>query len=178
MVSFKRKLILSFSIITVSVAGATAALYFLSGNIASQVKKVQADRSLINQDTSALDTVSVLREQLPQATAYEAAIDQLLPTQDGLIAFGDWVNTIAEAHQVTATVSFMGSPMPPSATAPGASDFSLEVDGPLDNIVAFLTDIESQSSGFLLQISSFDIAESNGSDRLTGQGNVFFRPSL
>jgi hypothetical protein len=175
MVNFKRQLIISFCIIVASVVAATVALYFVSGDIAAQVDKIQADRALIDQDTGALDVVSDLKEQLPQAVAYQNAIDQLLPTQDGLIGLGDWLNTIASAHQVTATVSFTGNLVPPTLAVPGESAFSLTVDGPLDDVVAFLSDIETKSSGFLLQISSFDVVDNNGSYQLTAQGNVFFR---
>lgn len=174
MASLKNQLIISFSIIVVSVVAATVALYLISGDIAAQVKTIQADRASISQDTGALTLVSDLKKQESQVDGYQAAIDQLLPTQDGLIGFSSWIGTIANANQVTATVSFSGNPLPPVTGLQGSSGFSLEVDGSLANIVAFLKDVET-SPGFLLQISSYDLVASGSGDRLTAQGVVFFR---
>ena len=173
--NFKRQLIISFSIIVVSIAAATAGLYYISGDIAAQVAKVQADRAQVNQQTGALGLLAGLKQQAPQAAIYESAIGKLLPTQDGLITFTSWVNTIAAAHQVSATVSF-GSVPGLLAAGLGQANFSLDVNGPLDNIVAFLNDIEAKSPGFLLQISSFDMVTGGSGYRLTAQGNLFFRP--
>lgn len=176
MISFKRQLILSFGVIIASVAVATVAIYIVSGDIASQVQKIQADRALINQNSGALDVVADLRDQVPQADSYAAAIDQLLPNQDGLIGFSNWLDTIAAANQVSASASFAGGPTPPSASVPGELSFSLQVSGSLANITTFLNDIEAKSPGFLLEISSFNIVPSGGNEELTAQGNVFFRP--
>lgn len=174
--SFRRQLIISFLIIIASVAVATAALYFLSGDIVTQVAKVKTDRALIDQQSGALDVLADLKEEAPQAAAYQSSIDQILPTQDDLIGFGDWLNKIAAIDQVSANASFGGSLQPPTDMAPGQSTFSLEVDGSLPNIISFLNDIEAKAPGFLLQITAFNLAENGTTDRLTAQVNIFFRP--
>ena len=174
--TLKRHLIISFSVIIVSVIIATCVLYILSDNIAAQVTKVQADRALVSEQTDALDVLSDLTEQAPQAAAYQSAIDQLLPDQDGLLTFQEWLANIASSHQVSANATFAGNPSLANGSQAGQSNFSLEVDGSVDNIIAFLDDIEAKSPGFLVQLSSFNLVTSNGSYKFTAPGVVFFRP--
>jgi hypothetical protein len=176
MVRFKRQLIISFAIIFISVAAATVALYFLSGAIVLQANKIQTDRALINNDTNVLGVVSGLKEQMPQANNYQAAIDQILPTQDGLIGFSDWFSMFAKNYGVTTNVTLTGSPTSPASSTPGISDFSLQANGSFSNLVAFIDGLETKSQGFLVQISSFAIASDGADDKLTAQGTVFFRP--
>jgi hypothetical protein len=181
---FKRHLIISFSIILTAIVVATLAIYILSGNIAAQVMKVQTDRALVGQQTGSIDALSSLKEQEPKASIYELSIDQLLPTQDGLIGLTEWLNTIANNHEVAVKATFTGSTQPPVISpaadsivaTPGESNFSLEVSGPLSNIIAFLNDIETQSPGFLIEINSFDLTTSGAGYQLEAQGDAFFRP--
>jgi Tfp pilus assembly protein PilO len=178
--NLKRPFIISLSIILGSAITAAAGLYFLADNISATAVKIVADRADIDKQTGSLGVLAALKGQAVQAETYQAAMDNLLPTQDGLIDFSQWIAGIAAQNQVAANVSFNGNPVapPPAApgqTAPGQAPFSLSITGSLNNIIAFLSDIESQTPGFLLRLTSFDLESTNGSYQWSGQGTVFFR---
>lgn len=172
---FRRQLIISFSIIVASVAAAAIVISILAGNVATESKKIQTDRGISSQETGVLAVLASLKEEAPQAATYQAAIDQLFPNSDGLIGFGDRIQALATADQVLANSSFQGNPTTPTDMVPGRSNISLEVDGSLNGITAFLKDLES-TPGFLVSIPSFDLVANGGSYRLTAPGTIFFRP--
>ena len=151
------------------------ALFILAGNIDGTVGRIMKDKALINQQTGALAVVAALKEQAAQAATYQTEMDQLLPTQDGLIGFSEWLNNAAAVNEVTTNMSFQGNAAPASDVAPGTAQFSFTATGAPTNLAAFLNDVETQASGFLVQITSFDMTSANGTYQVTGQGNVFFR---
>ena len=175
-IDLRKQLIVSFSIIVASVIIATILLYVLAGRIALESQKIQADRGISSQETGVLAVLAELKDAAPQAATYQAAINQLLPSQDDLIGFGDWVNAAANANQVSASFSFQGNPVAPTDMTPGQSAVSLQVNGSLDGITTFLKDIEATSPGFLVQIPSFDLSTSGGGYRLTAPAILFFQP--
>ena len=171
-----RQLWISFSIIVAGVLVAAIAFYFLTGDIAAATARIAADRALIYKQTGALGIVAQLKQEAPRAAAYQAAMDKLLPAQDGLIGFNQWLSGIAAQHQVTASASFQSNTTPPSGATPGQTGFSLSASGGINNLIAFLADTESSKPpGFLLQVTSFDLTNQGGNYQLTGQGNLFFR---
>ena len=171
----KKQLWISGAIIFGSMVVAAAVVYYLSFDIAAKAKAIADDRSLTDQKTGVLAVLAGLKAQAPQAAAYQAAIDQLIPSQDGLIGFGGWLNQIASSDGVTANFSFDGDPVPASGNIPGYVAFSLNASGPINNIVNFLDDIESKSPGFLLSIKSFDLTEQTANYQIVAQGQLFSR---
>ena len=172
----KKKLGVSFAVILGSFVIAGATLYFVAGNIYALSAKIVADRALVDKETGAVGVYASLKQQAAQAMTYQTAMDNLLPTQEGLIGFSQWVSGIASRYQVSANASFQGNG-PPVMTASGAGQapFSLSASGSLDNLTAFTTDLQSNASGFLLTLTSFTLAEKNGTYDLNSQGIVFFR---
>jgi hypothetical protein len=170
-----RQLWIGFSVIVASIAIAAIAFYLLTGHIDTAVAQIVADQALVEQQTGALGVVAQLKQQAPQAAIYQAAMDKLLPAQDGLIGFTQWVSGIATQDQVTTSVSFQGSGAPSPGVSGGQTGFSISVGGGINNIIAFLNDIESKVPGFLLQLTSFDLTNQNGTYQLTAQGNLFYR---
>ncbi|HVO29022.1 MAG TPA: hypothetical protein VMT81_03505 [Candidatus Paceibacterota bacterium] len=173
---FRRRLIVGLSVIFGSIALAAVALYILSNTIDAAVKKIGTDRALIAQEGGLLGVLASLKQQEPQAEVYQGAITQLLPTQDGLIGFGPWLDAIAANHQVSASASFGSNIVPPSSGQLGAAPVSISATGNADDLAAFLADAESGTPGFLLDIISFDLTGNGDSYRLTASGIVSFRP--
>ena|SRR5438105_2293623 len=172
---FARELWIGLSIIFGSMAVAAVVLYFLAGDISYKSRKIIADRILVNQQSNILGTLAALKQAAPIAATYQAAMEKLLPTQDGLIYFSQWVADIANREGVVANVNFQGTPLPSSEVLLGRAPFSLQVSGSLNNIAAFLADMESKSTGFLMQMGSFTLTAKGLSYQLDTQGNVFFR---
>jgi len=152
------------------------ALYFLAGQLAATSAKIISDRAATIKSSGAVTVYASLKRQMADAAGYQAAMDQILPTQDGLIKFNQWIASIASKYQITANASFHGGE--PSATSMGQigqEGFTLSANGTLNNLVAFLQDIQSKSPGFLLNITSFNLAKQGGSYQFEGQGQLFFR---
>jgi Tfp pilus assembly protein PilO len=175
---FKKRLLISISIIICSAVAAGVGLYYLAGATTATVSGILTDRQLITSRTGALGTLATLRQQAPQVAAYQAAMDKLVPTQDGLINFTQWINTIAAQRQVVASVAFGGgSNVVQGILAQnfGTAPFSLTVTGDPNSIVAFLTDVESNVPGFLVDLNSFTLTKNSNNYELQSQGVVFFR---
>jgi hypothetical protein len=172
---FKRPLVTSVSLILVAIIVAAVSIYFLATGIMASAKAIAQDHAQLDAATGAVAGVAALKAQAPQAKQYQLAFEKLLPTQDGLIGFSGWINSVANAHGVSSKVVFQGKLVPPSATGPGQAGFSLTVTGDMSNIISFLNDIETKTPGFLLSLSSFDLVNASPHYQVSVQGNVFFR---
>jgi hypothetical protein len=172
---FERQLWISSSIIVGSFVVISIALYFLAGDISATANKISTDRGLIDKETGTLAALADLKQQVSQAAVYQAAMNGLLPTQDGLIGFGNWLSNAAAANGVSVNFSFGNNTVSPSATSFGAVNFSFTATGSASALDAFLTDIEEKDPGFFVTVNSFDMVNTNGSYQLTGQGTTFFR---
>jgi hypothetical protein len=172
-IDLRRQLVISLSIIVGSAIVAFIALYYMMGNISATADTIVKDKALGDQQTGALAIVAALAQEAPQAATYKAAMDKLIGGQDTLIGFNQWITNIANSHQVTATVGFGAS----DATQVGLAQmhFSLSASGGLNNVVAFLNDIEMKSSGFLIQLTSFTMTNNNGNYQVNSQGVVFYK---
>lgn len=158
-----------------AVVAASIAIYFLTGQIAVITKKIVADRSLIDQQTGSLAVLASLKNDAPEAAKYQAVMEKLLPTQDGLVSFGQWLDGIARADHLSINFAFQNSTVPSTESTAGTVGFTLEADGSLDTIGLFLKDIESRASGFLLQINSVTLVKNDHDYRMNAQGSVFFK---
>jgi hypothetical protein len=177
---FNRRLWISSAIILGSIAIASAAFYYISQDISGNVNKIVADRMLINQQTNAVSTLAELKDDAASAQPYQAAMEQLLPTQDGLIGFSGWLQGIGNADQVAVTTTFnpnaiINNNTPGNPNSAGAMGFSLQAQGSVAAIAAFMEDIQTKS-GFFVQINSFNLVGGSSGDMLSAQGLVFFQP--
>lgn len=172
---FTKQLWISFGIIFGSIIAAAAGLYVLSGSLDTSVAKIVRTRTLLATQAAAVGSLAELKKDAPVAQQYQNAINQLLPDQYGLIGFNSWISGIASNHSVSATVSFQGNPVIPSAGTPGTAAFSMTVTGPISNVTAFIQDIETQEPAYLLSLSSFDLTDDGTTATFTGQGNLYFQ---
>lgn len=172
---FRKQLWISFGVVFGTIILAAAAIYFLSNDLNAQANKIISDKTLIDRQTAVLGVLAKLKSDAPTAAAYSALFDKLLPTHDALIGFPQWVAAIGKSHNVDATVVFQGNNTPTSTSAPAADGFSLTASGAMDDLTAFLADIESRAAGFLLSIDAIDLVDGGTTYRLTAQGRVFSR---
>ena len=175
---FSRRLWISFSIIFGAIVLASVALYYVSGNLSASADKIVANRTLINQETTGVATLAQLKQDAATAATYQSAMEQLLPTQDGLINFSGWLQKIGNGDQVAVNTTFNPnaiSPNPPgSVSVAQTMGFSIQAQGSVSALAAFLKDIQSKP-GFFVHINSFDMVSNSGSETLSAQGIVFFR---
>jgi hypothetical protein len=170
---FKRQLWMSFGLIFGAVAVASAAIYFLSNDLTAQAEKIIADKNLIARQAAFVGVLASLKSDAPVAIQYTAAINKLLPVHDELIGFPQWLVNLGQTHNVSIASAFQGGDVPPTDEAPGTDGFSMGVTGNSTDIIAFLSDIESQAPAFLLSLDSFDFANTGSAYRLSTQGKLF-----
>lgn len=175
--NFKKKLLLSTGIIVASVILAVGALVYLSNNLNANAASLMNDRAAMQDKTSDLARLADLEHDAPLAATYQAAIGQLLPPAAGLINVPPAVAALATADGVTATFSFEGNPSAAAGDTIGTVPFSLSVQGTLDHVTSFLADLETKTNSFLVNVDSFDVANSGagGEVTLTGQGTLYFQ---
>ena len=172
---FTKQLYISLGIILASIAIAAGALYFFSGMLSSQADVIASDRVTVQSKTSAVADLARLEADASQATRYQAAIDQLLPDQYGLVTFTQWLAQLGAKYGVSTNAVFQGSIVPSSETTAGTAQFSFSAAGSPENIVAFLDGMNVKSSRFLISLTSFDVANDETNEKVTGQGILFFR---
>jgi hypothetical protein len=171
---FNRSFAIGVSIVFGSILVAGLAVYYISGVINTNLKSIVSDKLQISQQSNSIAIIAGLKHQAAQAAPYQAAMDQLLPTQDQLINFSQWVTNIAASHQVNTTVSFQGNPSNSSGSA-GQTQFSFTGTGSMSALASLLDDLQSRSAGFLLKLTSVDLVDQGTLYQLNGQGTVFFR---
>ena len=172
---FTKQLWISAGVIVAGIVLAAGVLGFLSGDISAQASAIANDRAVIQENANAVATLVQLDADAPQAARYQAAIDQLLPNQYGLVTFTQWFSQLGEKYGVTTDAAFQGSVVPPAGTVAGTAQFSFGAEGSPDNLTAFLDGMNAKSSGFLVSLTSFDVASDGMNEKMTGQGVVFFQ---
>jgi hypothetical protein len=172
---FTRQLLISGGIIVASIIIAGGALFFFSSSISAQALVIANDRMTIQQDTNTVANLAQLGADASQAMQYQAAIDQLLPSQYGLVTFTQWLTQLGEKYNVTADAAFQGSITPPTGVTPGSAQFSFSAEGTPGDIASFLDDMDAKSAEFLLSLSSFDVSADGTNEKVTGQGVLFFQ---
>lgn len=173
--SLKTQLWIGFGVILASLALATAAIYYFSGDLAAQADRIIADKALISRQAAVVDILARLKREAPVAAAYLALIDKVLPTHDNLIGLPQWLDELGRAHGVTVIFAFQGNNVPMTASAPGADGFVMTVTGAPAEVASFLTDLELNSRGYLLSLDAFSFAGTGVDYKLSAQGRVFSR---
>jgi Tfp pilus assembly protein PilO len=172
---FIRQIWISVGVIVGGIAIASGLLVFFSGNISAEADTIVSDRSTVENKTDALANLAKLESEAPQAAQYQSAINQLLPNQDGLVVFTQWISQLGEKYGVTANAAFQGSVVPSAGATPGSAQFSFSVEGSPADIADFLNGMDKKATGFLLTLASFNVTGNGSNETMTGQGTLFFR---
>lgn len=172
---FIRQFWIGVGIIIASIVIAAGVLFFLSGDLSSQAAAIAADRAVIQEKTNAVADLARLEADAPQAAQYQKEIDQLLPTQYGLVDFTQWLSQLGAKYSVTTDAAFQGSVVPPAGVTPGMAQFSFSAEGSPTDLIAFLGGMNATSSGYLISLGSFNVTNSENNEKIAGQGTVFFQ---
>lgn len=159
----------------VTLAISTGALYFLSQDLRSQVDQIVAGRASISERALMLESLADLKRTASQADVYKRAMDTVLVTQDQLIDFPRWLDSLARGRGVVFNFNFTGDPVQPHDTNAGYIGFTLIVNGTLDKIIASMEDVESKAPRFLVELDNFDLSGGGSDYRIFSNGRVFFR---
>lgn len=149
--------------------------YLFSQFLDSKVAMVLANRTAIAQRSTDLESLNKLKTDTAAASELQKKIDALLPSQDSLISFPQFVNSTARNHSLSSTFNFDGSPTPPSPPVPGYVDFSISVEGDAANIRAFVDDLENQTTKFIVNFQRLVLTPRTGIYHADLRGRVFFQ---
>lgn len=173
--NFNRYVWINFGMVFGVIAIGAAAISFFSGDIVSRSSAISADHALIVKQNNILVAFSQIKKDSAEATEYKTAMDKLLPTQNEIINFPQWLQNLAGTYNVTADFSFTANAVPAASSTPGTIGFSLIVDGEGGKVVSFLKDLESEAPAFLLAFDSFTLTKNGANSRVVTGGKMFFR---
>jgi hypothetical protein len=172
---FSRQLLLGFGIIFAAIIGAAIAIYFILSDVRARASVIAGSQTKVAIRNGDLAALASLQADAPRAASYAAAITKLLRPRDSLIQFPHQVQSLAASYNVIAEVSFTNEPSTPAPGVAGVATFSLNASGKSDDLLAFLKNIETQSSQFLVAVDTLDFSPNASNGRLAASGRVFFQ---
>jgi hypothetical protein len=172
---FARSLWIGFGIIVASIIIAGGALYFFAGDLSANASAIVSAREALDEQNTAVANLASLKQQKTRAAQYQAAMDQLVPDQYGLVTFTQWFVTQGTQHNVEASANFQGSANPSGGDTPGTAPFTFIATGSLADLTAFLDAVGEKSSNFLISFESLNVTTGNSEYTITGNGIIFSR---
>jgi hypothetical protein len=172
---FKRQFSTSIIVVVVVIVVASIALYVLSSRMSDVADAIVAARELTASQAAQFQALASLKEDALVAAKYQAAMDQLLPSQSALITFPSQVESLGRADGVSTSFSFEGIPVPSGVNGPGTLSFSLDVSGTQAHILAFMKDFEASAPILLSSLDTVSITGDSANYTMTARGKVFFK---
>ncbi len=173
--NFKRKFWISISVVIGTIAASSVALYFLSIRIEEAANVIAATRTGTASQNAEFQDLANLKKNATAAATYQVVMDKLLASQEALITFPTQVDALGRADGVSTSFSFHGSPISASTSTPGNAVFSLDVSGPIDNLLSFLKDFESSAPILLSSLDTVSLTGDGSNYTLTAEGAVYFK---
>jgi hypothetical protein len=175
MEDFRKKVYVSVSVILGSLVVFAIVVYFLDSALGAAAKEIIGLRQASGERVATLEALSELKGQAEEAAVLQKKIDALLPTQDALFSFTQYLDSLARARGISVTPAPLASPVAPSATAPGHATFSISLSGDSKNITDFLSDLEFRSTKFVLALDTITFLPESSGFRADVGGRIFFK---
>lgn len=172
---FRRYLWMNAGIILASFLVFGLIFFLFSRTLDKKVAQVLASRAVIAQRSMDLETLSKLKTDTATAAEFQKRIDALLPPQDSLIGFPQYLNTMARSHALSSVFNFDGVPNPAVPPAPGYVDFSVTVEGDAANIRSFVDELENKTNKFMVNVQGFVLVPRADVYHAELNGRVFFQ---
>jgi hypothetical protein len=169
---FRKRLLLNSGIIAGSFLAFWIAAHFLMGHIVALSEIIVAQRELAAERSYALDNLSTLKKQAPVAEKIQKSLDGLLPHEDGLLSFPEYMESVARVHALDFSFAFNGQPV---AGQPGYVVFNAGATGSAKNIEDFLADLEFKSTRFLVTIDTMNMSAQGAAYHIDIAGKVYFQ---
>jgi hypothetical protein len=173
---FQRYLWTNIAIILSSFVVFGLVFYFFSQSLESKVAEVLASRSAISQRSADLTSLNKLKAESAAAAEIQKDMDALLPSQDSLIGFPQFMNTSARNHSLSISFDFDGAPVAGVPPEPGHVNFSAVVEGDAANIRSFVDELENKTTKFAVNLDRLLLSpRAAGVFRADLSGQVFFK---
>ncbi len=167
----KRLLILSIYIPVI--IGFIGTSIYLRSSIEKTARDIATKHAILLSQQSLSQSIGNLTKDKIIAEPYAALLDRAFPTQDGLIGFPAYWNTLAKKTGVTSSFSFSTNKADPTSDTPGFIAFSASANGSLVNLLSFLGDI--YQGRYFVGIDSVDFTGTSGGYTLLMSGKVYFK---
>ncbi len=173
--AFRKSVFIGAGLIAASFAVFGVAAFFSAQWLAGVAGRTAADRTTAAERAYALGNLSALKQQAPQAAEYEKKIQTLLPIQDGLLGFPEFLEGAARTHNVDLGFSFGGTPVAPQGKDPGHVAFRASVQGDPANILDFIKDMEATNTRFMINFDSLNFTATANNYEGNLSGRVYFQ---
>lgn len=154
---FKKKLLTHVAISLGIIALLALFIVLLNGDINDRVTKIQKAKNEISLRTQTIELLTGTNSDLKKADALLANLKDILPNKDQLIDLPRELQRTAKTFVVDLGFSF-GPELAAAAGKPGTIKFTMTAAGTYDNIVDFLTSVESHR--YLISLDSVDVHRS------------------
>jgi hypothetical protein len=170
---YKKSLFLNIGVTLGAITVFAAFFVLLRMNISHRVSVVTDIRSKRASVAQSADDLASLVKDAPVARAYTSKLTSLVPTHDYLISsFSNDIKAIAQKDNVSLSFLFR-TESPASAGQLGSIAFSATIDGSMNSILGFISEIES--TYYAIQINTIDINKiSDNASRMSASGQIFF----
>ena len=138
---FNRYIWMNSAVILGALAIAVVAFYLLAGDITARSNAIAVARTQIAGQNNSLAAVAEIKQDSAEAAQYKTAMDELLPVQNDLINFPQWLESVAATYNVTAGDFFYRRYGVGHAHAGRHDRFPLTTEGGSDGVVPFLEDL-------------------------------------
>src|ERR1044072_7744301 len=145
---FRRYLLINSGIILASFLVCGLLYYFAAQLLSGKKEQIVTDRTAITRRSLEQENLSQLKAGAAEAETLQNDLNALLPTQDGLIGFPQFMNTMARNHSLGLTFNFAAAPAAPGAGVAGTVSFFATLQGSADNIARFIDDVENKSTRY------------------------------
>lgn len=171
-----RSLKVSFIVIGGSLVVFWIALYWVNRLSNDTVLAIISDKTILQQQSTISEVLASLKKDLTAAKAYENAIDNLVPPKDQLVfGLSNWLGSQERLYGVKANFQFQGKEVESTDDTLGRVAFLMDVTGSVESVIAFLKDLEFNSSRFLMSFDSIEFVKVDPSYKVSVTGYAFFR---
>jgi len=168
----RNKLLLHIGGFTLVVAVLGAGLVFLKNEIEKKVLDTVQLRGENTKNSRGIETLASLQEDQARARAYESALYRVFPEKSSVVSFIRELEDLATTHAIEASISITSEANRTDAE-PGKVGVSMTVNGSLENITAYLDDINKKK--YFVSFQSFNFVRQEDSYKATITGNIFNR---
>lgn len=169
---FKMRLLIVIGVSGLLLVVLGISIGILSYDIKGRARVIQDYKKELRAATEASLSLLSLQADFEHAKPYVSVLENILPIRDQLISFPKDLAFVAQKNKIASAVSF-GAETLATDKVPGFVRFSMTLDGPYDNILKFMQEVERGK--YIIDWSNIDFISDNKSYKGTIFGRVFFQ---
>lgn len=170
---FKKNLYINIGAIIAIVAVFVLFSVLLRMNVDHQISIINDIKTKKGFVSDSSSNLSLLVKQWNFVKDYSQQVSLLVPSKDDMVTFSKDVNSIAQRDGVSLTFNFGIENTASGAGSLGSISFSAIANGPINNILTFMQDVENKY--YSLKINVLEMTkQSDTTAKLSISGQVFY----